>query len=350
MKPQCTAAPAEELSTVPSDSHRDAAAATAAANSTAAATVAAKTAAAKLAASNAAATAAAAAGSTLEAPNSSRSLQKASVQEAVPAEQQPVNLIAKPELYTALTAAVAAIVQQAGLPQIQPAAECLRGISLQYLAGGKGSEPEGQQPKVEGEQAQVEGHRAASERQHRATQQQTASGTDQINQTAACDSLKGDHPQKVNVQQGLLPDAAQLPAGHAQCNAALGQGLQQVGPQLRADGSDEGVTTGHESGQLQAWQAQIQQAMQVLQATLQSACKAGASSAGALPRQAPLQPLPCLLLCSLNTCLISLLVNSVITLWLYRARFSLGWLPIQPVQSSCWWVSVHHSMHSSINL
>ena len=305
VRQQRTAQPAEQLSTAPSDSHQVAAASTAATAS--------ETAAAASAANALAATAAiaAATGSNAKAPDSSRSMQTVSGQNAVPAEKQPVDLVAKPELYTALTAAVAAIVQQAGLPQIQPAAECLRGISLQYHAGAQGSEPEGkqlqvegkqaqvegqlaeserQQPRGEGEQPQVKGHKAESSRQHSNTQQQTACIAAQINQMAAGGRTEEHHPQQVNTQQGL-PEATQLQAVHAQCNTALGMGLQQGEPQLRAKDSHSGGTTGHDSGELQAWQMQIQQDMQVLQATLQSTGKAGASPSVALPRQATPPPL-----------------------------------------------------------
>ena len=185
-------------------------------------------------------------------------------------EQQPVSLTAKPELYSALTAAVAAIVQQAGLTQIQPSAGCSRGISMQYHAEGKESKLEGQRAQPEGQEAHLEGQRQESPRQQSRGdgQQRSPAGQQQISVVLAHSNTGQEQEPK---------------AQHAQRDIAQVQEAEQANEHSMTGNASVSARTDR-SGQLQAWQGQIQQALEVLQATLQSSGSNEVASVVAQPR------------------------------------------------------------------
>lgn len=217
-----------------------------------------------------------------------RSEQAAPSKEAVAAEKQAVSVVAKPELYSALTAAVSAIVQQAGCAQSQPAADCLRGISLQYHAQGEGaqlegqasqpegqaSQPEGQDAELDGQSAQLEGQ--ASQPEAQASQLHGQREGHDTQQT--CIELQDEDPcspSKTAVSGASPKIQMSRQAQHAQRSTA--DATQPASGQQVAHGDEQGgVADGPE--QALAWQVQvqIQQAVEVLQAALQPSGKVGA--------------------------------------------------------------------------
>lgn len=226
---------------------------------------------------------------------SAKEADTASAKEAGTAGYQAVSLVAKPELYSALTAAVSAIVQQAGLAKSQPAINCLKGISLQHHADGQGaqrerqsagleeraSQPEGQPSWLERPTAGVERQQRCSEGQqavHEGQQQDcsppnsaalaTVSSTSPDGQMAAPSSLRQACLGQISAEHSTA-DATQIKAQHAQHGQRYVSEADdaQVARGQQVDGQG-GVADG--PGQLQAWQAQIEQAMQVLQAALRS--------------------------------------------------------------------------------
>lgn len=235
-------------------------------------------------------------------PRSLRGEQAASTEEAVAAKKQAVSVIAKPELYSALTAAVSAVVQQAGCAYSQPAADCLRGISLQYHAQGEGAQLEGQNAQLEGQEAQLEGQNAQLEGQDPQLEGQASQleGQDaqlegQASQPEAQasqlqDQGKGHDNQQISrglQDQGPCPSSRTAMPGpspviqmsrqaqHAQRSAAGATQLAS-GQQVAHGDEDGGVADGPE--QALAWQvqAQIQQAVEMLQAALHPSGKVGA--------------------------------------------------------------------------
>ena len=254
-------------------------------------------------------------------PFSSRSELAASAKETDFAGEQAVSLVAKPELYSALTAAVSAVVQQAGLAQCRPAKDCLTGISLQYCAEGPGAEREEQGHQLEGQGAQLEGQRDQLQGQRAQLEgRQQQSGMQQSCSEGQADGHEGQEAWHEGRQQDLLPsnlaayarlsgtsaptsmasqssagqallgqvstqhssmDDGQIRAQHAQRSAVDANGAQPTSGQPVTGGEGQGrVAVGQGgldegSGRVQAWQAQVEQAMQVLQAALQSSSKAG---------------------------------------------------------------------------
>lgn len=254
-------------------------------------------------------------------------------EEGSAAGKQAVSVVAKPELYSALTAAVSAIVQHAGLAPCQRS-DCSQGISLQYHAEGGGAQAEGQgapgegqgmQPQGQcaqlngrgtqlgGQGAQAEGQtegvgRQASRPQgqdaghkgqhagHEGQQQDsssaglaTASAASPPSHMASQHSCGQAHHGHVSAHH-CTSDDRQTRAQHAQ-HAHRAQGstagaVPASGQQMAGDGIQGGVAAGQAgviagpgngargSGGVEAWQAQVAQAMQVLQAALQSSCKA----------------------------------------------------------------------------
>ncbi|KAL3163209.1 hypothetical protein ABBQ32_009611 [Trebouxia sp. C0010 RCD-2024] len=228
-----------------------------------------------------------------------RSEQAAPSKEAVAAEKQAVSVVAKPELYSALTAAVSAIVQQAGCAQSQPAADCLRGISLQYHAQGEGaqlegqasqpegqaSQPEGQDAELDGQSAQLEGQ--ASQPEAQASQLHGQREGHDTQQT--CIELQDEDPcspSKTAVSGASPKIQMSRQAQHAQRSTA--DATQPASGQQVAHGDEQGgVADGPE--QALAWQVQvqIQQAVEVLQAALQPSGKVGAPTGVVASRQQP---------------------------------------------------------------
>ena len=256
-------------------------------------------------------------------PFSSRNKSIASAKEGDITGKQAVNVVAKPQLYSALTAAVSAIVQQAGLAQCQPAEDCLKGISLQYHAGqgaqpegqgfqlkGQGALPQGHSSQLEGQKGEVtrqqncaEGQHAGHEGQqtwHEGQQQIASPSRPEAPATVFATSLPGhmasqsscrqSHQSQVSAQHSAVDDSLTRAqhANHVQHSAADSNGArpsdgQQVacgegggaaaagkgGLAVGQEGLDEGL------GRAQAWQIQIEQAMQVLQAALQCSSKTG---------------------------------------------------------------------------
>ncbi len=160
---------------------------------------------------------------------------------AVSVDRQAVSLAAQPELYNVLYAAVTAIVQQAGFSQGQPTEHNLNNNSPQV----------------------------AHVLQHQQQQQQNVSkvvvaksGSDshQQDRSAACRS------DAVNGSQGI------------HLKGPIGSSIE---------GAEGKASEGSDNEQLQAWQSQIQQAMEVLQATLHTPAKATLQSAPALGIVAP---------------------------------------------------------------
>ena len=152
-------------------------------------------------------------------------------------DRQAVSLTAQPELYNALYAAVTAIVQQADFSQSQPTQHSLNSNS-----------------------AQIE--------------------------------LQPQQQQQQSVSKGMVPECCS--DGHQEDESTAGrsdavngpQGIHLVGPIGSSVEGTEGMSTkgrkGNDSEQLQAWQSQIQRAMEVLQATLHTPDKASLQSAPAL--------------------------------------------------------------------
>jgi len=165
---------------------------------------------------------------------------------AVSVDRQAVNLTAQPELYNALYAAVTAIVQQAGFSQSQPTQHSLNSNS----------------PQVE------------LVLQHQQQQQQHQS----VSQGMVLDSCSDGHQED------------QSTAGRSDVVNGP-QGIHLEGPMGSSVEGTEGKATegrkGSDNEQLQAWQSQIQQAMEVLQATLHTPAKASLQSAPALGMVAP---------------------------------------------------------------
>ena len=251
-------------------------------------------------------------------PFGSRSESASSAKVGDIAGKQAVSLVAKPELYSALTAAVSAIVQQSGLAQYRPAQECLKGISLQYHAEEQGAQREGQGAQLEGQGAQLEGQTEGVRRQqnctegqraghkgqqawHETQQQEAFPSSSKAPATVFATSLPGHmasqnscrqaHLGQVSPQHSAVDDS-QSPAQHAQhlhhaqhSAADANEASATSGQQVACDeggvtAGQGGLAAGHGrlegwSGQAQAWQAQVEQAMQVLQAALQSSSKAG---------------------------------------------------------------------------
>ena len=311
-------------------------------------------------------------------PVSSRSWPAASAQESHIPGKQAVSLVAKPELYSALTAVVSAIVQQSGLAQCQPAKDCLEGISQQYHAEGQGLQPEGQGAQLEGQGTQLEGQGAQLEEQGAQLQGQGAKlegqgaqlegqgvqlegqgalpegqgaelegHTEGVRRQQTCTEgqhagHEGQQAWHGGQQQEAFPSSSEAPATvfatslpshmasqnscrqahlgqvsvqqrgvnesqtqgqhaqhthHAQRGTAGANGTQSTsGQQVTYDKGHGGVAAGQGglaigqggldegSGRVQAWQTQIEQAMQVLQAALQSSSKAGDPPAGVTTR------------------------------------------------------------------
>ncbi|DBA85298.1 TPA: hypothetical protein ACH3X2_005989 [Trebouxia sp. C0005] len=160
-------------------------------------------------------------------------------------DRQAVSLMAQPELYNALYAAVTAIVQQAGFSQSQPTQHSLNSHSS---------------------------HIDLVPQQQQQQQQSVSKGMGTL------DSCSDGHQQDGST------------AGRS--GAANGpQNVRLVGPSGSSVDETEGKATegreGSDSEHLQAWQSQIQQAMQVLQATLQTPAEASLHSAPALGMVAP---------------------------------------------------------------
>ncbi|KAL0042423.1 hypothetical protein WJX77_011936 [Trebouxia sp. C0004] len=157
-------------------------------------------------------------------------------------DRQAVRLTAQPELYNTLYAAVSAIVQQAGFLQSQPT-------------------------------------------QH------------SLNSNSAHIELVSQQQQQQSVSMGMVPKSGS--DGHQQDQSTAGrsgavsgpQGIRLLGPTGSSVEGTEGKATedgkGSDNEQLQAWQSQIQQAMEVLQATLHTPDKASLHSAPALGMVAP---------------------------------------------------------------
>ena len=146
------------------------------------------------------------------------------------ADRHAVSLTAQPELYQALYAAVTAIVQQAGLPPTQP---------TQRSTASNGSQTK---PEAQGQPQEV-GTRSGGQLQHQKTPD-TASSQDEPSQNRGY------------ATGGAMGKASDGPEGNA----------------------SEG-TMGNAKGELQAWQSQIQQAMDVLQSTLHAPGKSSGLSA-----------------------------------------------------------------------
>lgn len=161
-------------------------------------------------------------------------------------DRQAVSVSAQPELYSALYAAVAAIVQQAGVPQLQLPQDSVANTGSQT------------QPVSDGQQQDI---------RHDSTGL-TASAEHQ--QQGQFDAIRAD----------VCEDARNVLA---------------EGPIGRAVGGTEGSgqtegRKGDADGQLQAWQSQMQQAMGVLQATLHASGRASGQHDPADPGSAPTNP------------------------------------------------------------
>ena len=281
-------------------------------------------------------------------PASSRSKAAASAEGAGAATgKQVVSVVAKPELYSALTAAVSAVVQQAGLAPSQRS-NCLKGISLQYHAEGGGSQvggqgapderqgaqPEGQGAQLNGQGTQLGGQSAQVEGQTEGLRRQpsrpegqraghegqqpwcegqhqnsssavlaTASATSPPSHMASQHSCGQAHEGQVSTHHSTDDSQTRAQhaqhANHAQSNTAgVNDNLSASGQQVAGDGEQGGVCAGQAggSGGVQAWQAQVAQAMQVLQAALQSSCMTKAEEPPAVlqTRWAASQPGPVL--------------------------------------------------------
>ena len=258
-------------------------------------------------------------------PVSSRSEPAASAKEGTGAGKQAVSLVAIPELYSALTAAVSAIVQQSGLAQCQPAKDCSEGISLQYHAEGQGGQLEGQGAELDGQGAELEGHtgvrmqqtctegqHAGQQAWHGGQQQEaflsssaapaTVFATSLPSHTVSQNSCRQACLGQVSVQQRAVNES-QTQAQHAQHThhaqrgaAGANDAQSTSGQHVTGDEGQGGVAAGRRglavgeggldegSGRVQVWQMQVEQAMQVLQAALQSSNKAGDPQAGVTTR------------------------------------------------------------------
>ena len=253
-------------------------------------------------------------------PLSSKSESESLAKEGEIAGKKAVSLVAKPELYSALTAAVSAIVQQSGLAQCRPAQDCLKGISLQYHAEGQGAQLEGQGAQLAGQTKGVrrqqnctEGQRAGHEGQqarHETQQQEafpssseapaTGFATSLPSHMASQNSCRQAHHGQVSAQHSTV-DVSRISAQHAQDThhaqhsaADADEVSPTSGQQVACDeggaaARQEGLAVGPGgldggSGHAQAWQGQVEQAMQVLQAALQSSSKAGEPPAAVTTR------------------------------------------------------------------
>ena len=161
-------------------------------------------------------------------------------------DRQAVNVSAQPELYSALYAAVTAIVQQAGLPQPLPPQD-----SVANNSSGTQSASDGQQQDIR---------------------------LDSMGLTASSE------PQ----QQGQF-DASRADGGEGARNALAQGPMGTAVGGAAGNGQTEG-RKGNANGQLQAWQSQMQQAMGVLQATLHASGKASGQHDPADPGSAPTHP------------------------------------------------------------
>lgn len=227
-------------------------------------------------------------------PTSLKKEQAAWSKEADAAEQQGVSLVTQPELYSALTAAVSAIVQQAGWPQSQPAANCLKGISLQYHARGQGAQLKGQDAQLGGQGAQLKGDGAQLGRQAPQAEGQPCQlpdQTDRVDMHHRCsEEVQAGHDgQHQDPCPSSSPEMSGTSPGHqVACQAQHAQHAQHstaeanlpAGGQQAAHGDGRGgVADG--SGPGLAWQVQvqIQQAVEVLQAALQTPGQVGVAPA-----------------------------------------------------------------------
>ena len=238
-------------------------------------------------------------------PTSLRREPAASTKEADAAKKQAISVVAKPELYSALAAAVSAIVQQAGWVQSKPAFDCSGGISLQYHAEGQEaqlerqdakldrqvSRPEGQDTQLEGQASQPQGQDAGLEAQASKPEGQASQRQDQTeshNTPQRCEAREKVAHALQN--QDLCPSSSPAVSGtssgsqtscqaqHAQRSTA--DASQVASGQHVVDGDEQGGV-GDGSGQALAWQVQvqIQQAVEVLQAALRPSGKSGAAPA-----------------------------------------------------------------------
>lgn len=163
---------------------------------------------------------------------------------AVSVDRQAVSLTAQPELYNALYAAVTAIVQQAEVLQSQP---------TQHSLNSNSSHIELVPPLQQQQQQSVSKGMVLD----------SCSDVHQEDQSTAGRSGAVNGPQSIHLE----------------------------GPMGSSVEGTEGKATegrkGSDNEQLQAWQSQIQQAMEVLQATLHTPAKASLQSAPALGIVAP---------------------------------------------------------------
>ena len=174
-------------------------------------------------------------------------------------DSQTVSLTAQPELYTALYAAVTAVVQQAGLP------------------GSNTVTSQGVQAKPDCNAQQLD----TSEKALATTSLASASHVHQNHQ----ESVPRHSTAQAEPTTSRAADVVEGTMG----NVAKGQGNAAEGTKANAaEGGKGNVAQGTECrppGQLQAWQHQIQQAMDMLQSSLQDSSKGAGNLQPVSPSQ-----------------------------------------------------------------